>query len=65
MIRTAPEGRWFIIGAWVVALALIGVAVARTLGRVDRRGRGLGHRWRSGSSRSSATPSAPGPGATG
>lgn len=23
MIRTAPEGRWFIAGAWVVALALI------------------------------------------
>ena len=27
MIRTAPEGRWFIVGAWVVALVLIGVAV--------------------------------------
>ena len=24
MIRTAPEGRWFIIGAWAVALALSG-----------------------------------------
>lgn len=22
MIRTAPEGRWFIVGAWVIALAL-------------------------------------------
>ncbi|MGH7513342.1 MAG: phosphatidylserine decarboxylase family protein [Gemmatimonadales bacterium] len=30
MIRTAPEGRWFIIGAWAVALALIGLALART-----------------------------------
>ena len=30
MIRTAPEGRWFIIAAWVVALVLIGVAAART-----------------------------------
>ena len=30
MIRTAPEGRWFIVGAWVVALVLIGMAVART-----------------------------------
>lgn len=29
MIRTAPEGRWFIIGAWVIAAALIVVA-ART-----------------------------------
>ena len=27
MIRTAPEGRWFIAGAWVVALALIAAAV--------------------------------------
>jgi phosphatidylserine decarboxylase len=27
MIRTAPEGRWFIAGAWVVALVLIGMAV--------------------------------------
>jgi phosphatidylserine decarboxylase len=26
VIRTAPEGRWFIVGAWVVALALIAVA---------------------------------------
>ena len=26
MIRTAPEGRWFIIGAWVVALGLIAMA---------------------------------------
>jgi phosphatidylserine decarboxylase len=30
VIRTAPEGRWFIIGAWAVALALIGMALART-----------------------------------
>jgi len=30
VIRTAPEGRWFIIGAWAVALTLIGTAVART-----------------------------------
>jgi phosphatidylserine decarboxylase len=27
VIRTAPEGRWFIVGAWVVALALILMAV--------------------------------------
>ena len=27
MIRTAPEGRWFIVGAWVVALVLIFAAV--------------------------------------
>jgi phosphatidylserine decarboxylase len=27
VIRTAPEGRWFIVGAWVVALVLIGMAV--------------------------------------
>ena len=27
MIRTAPEGRWFIVGAWVVALVLIGMGV--------------------------------------
>jgi phosphatidylserine decarboxylase len=27
VIRTAPEGRWFIVGAWVVALALIVAAV--------------------------------------
>ncbi len=26
MIRTAPEGRWFIVGAWAVALVLIGMA---------------------------------------
>jgi phosphatidylserine decarboxylase len=26
VIRTAPEGRWFIVGAWVVALVLIVVA---------------------------------------
>jgi phosphatidylserine decarboxylase len=30
VIRTAPEGRWFIIAAWAVALGLIGLAVART-----------------------------------
>jgi len=29
VIRTAPEGRWFIAGAWVVALGLV-VAAART-----------------------------------
>jgi phosphatidylserine decarboxylase len=27
VIRTAPEGRWFIVGAWVVALLLIGAAL--------------------------------------
>jgi phosphatidylserine decarboxylase len=27
VIRTAPEGRWFIVGAWAIALALIVVAV--------------------------------------
>jgi phosphatidylserine decarboxylase len=27
LIRTAPEGRWFIAGAWVVTLALIAAAV--------------------------------------
>jgi phosphatidylserine decarboxylase len=26
VIRTAPEGRWFIVGAWVVAVALVIVA---------------------------------------
>lgn len=26
MIRTAPEGRWFILGAWVIAVALVVVA---------------------------------------
>jgi phosphatidylserine decarboxylase len=26
VIRTAPEGRWFIVGAWAVALVLIGMA---------------------------------------
>ena len=30
MIRTAPEGRWFIVVAWAVALVLIGLAAART-----------------------------------
>lgn len=29
MIRTAPEGRWFILGAWAVAAALV-VTAART-----------------------------------
>jgi phosphatidylserine decarboxylase len=29
MIRTAPEGRWFIAGAWVIALALL-LAAARS-----------------------------------
>jgi phosphatidylserine decarboxylase len=27
LIRTAPEGRWFIAGAWVIALALVTAAV--------------------------------------
>jgi phosphatidylserine decarboxylase len=27
VIRTAPEGRWFIAGAWVIALALLWVAL--------------------------------------
>ena len=27
MIRTAPEGRWFIVGAWVAAAGLIGMAL--------------------------------------
>ena len=27
MIRTAPEGRWFIVGAWVIALALVVAAL--------------------------------------
>lgn len=26
MIRTAPEGRWFIIGAWAIAVALVAAA---------------------------------------
>jgi phosphatidylserine decarboxylase len=30
VIRTAPEGRWFIVVAWAVALVLIGLAVAKT-----------------------------------
>jgi phosphatidylserine decarboxylase len=29
MIRTAPEGRWFIVGVWLIALALL-VAAARS-----------------------------------
>ena len=29
MIRTAPEGRWFIVGAWVIAAAL-GIAAYRS-----------------------------------
>jgi phosphatidylserine decarboxylase len=29
MIRTAPEGRWFIVGAWVVALVLLWVAASK------------------------------------
>jgi phosphatidylserine decarboxylase len=33
VIRTAPEGRWFIVGAWIIALALLVAAVrAGTLG---------------------------------
>lgn len=27
MIRTAPEGRWFIVGAWLIALALLVAAL--------------------------------------
>jgi phosphatidylserine decarboxylase len=27
VIRTAPEGRWFIIGAWIIALALLFAAL--------------------------------------
>jgi phosphatidylserine decarboxylase len=30
VIRTAPEGRWFIVVAWAVALVLIGLAAVRT-----------------------------------
>ena len=30
MIRTAPEGRWFILGAWAVALGFIGMAAGTT-----------------------------------
>ena len=26
MIRTAPEGRWFIVGAWAIALVLLVLA---------------------------------------
>ena len=26
MIRTAPEGKWFIVGAWAIALALVALA---------------------------------------
>ena len=29
MIRTAPEGRWFIVGAWAIALVLVLVAALR------------------------------------
>ena len=29
MIRTAPEGKWFIVGAWTVAVALLWAAVIR------------------------------------
>ena len=33
MIRTAPEGRRFIVGAWIIALALLfGAVRAGTLG---------------------------------
>lgn len=28
MIRTAPEGRWFIVGAWIISLALV-IAASR------------------------------------
>jgi phosphatidylserine decarboxylase len=27
MMRTAPEGRWFIVGVWIIALALVGMAL--------------------------------------
>jgi preprotein translocase subunit SecD len=27
VIRTAPEGRWFIVGAWAIALVLVFVAL--------------------------------------
>jgi phosphatidylserine decarboxylase len=30
VIRTAPEGRWFIIGAWAVALGFMGMAAGTT-----------------------------------
>jgi len=30
VIRTAPEGRWFIVVAWAVAVVLIGLAAAKT-----------------------------------
>jgi phosphatidylserine decarboxylase len=26
-MRTAPEGRWFIVGAWIIALVLVGMAL--------------------------------------
>ncbi len=29
MIRTAPEGKWFIVGAWAIALGLVLVAALR------------------------------------
>ncbi len=29
MIRTAPEGRWFIVGAWTIAAALLALACYR------------------------------------
>ena len=29
MIRTAPEGTWFIVGAWVIALALVALAAGQ------------------------------------
>lgn len=39
MIRTAPEGRWFIVGAWLVALGLIAIAVStRSVGWIAGAG---------------------------
>ena len=38
MIRTAPEGRWFIVGAWAIAVVLIVLAARSGSGRlVDGR----------------------------
>ena len=50
MIRTAPEGRWFIAGAWAIALVLLVVAARSGSagwwigGRRVDRARGLGRR---------------------
>jgi phosphatidylserine decarboxylase len=29
MIRTAPEGKWFIVGAWLIAVGLVSLAASR------------------------------------